>query len=67
MTPKDYMKFIYSEDFINAPEIGYNEVLSFGNMLENQFEVYDDPMVVEYYFGSIQNTKVWTGKALDWF
>lgn len=51
LTPKDYYeKFIYSEDFINAPEIGYNEVLSFGNMLENQFEVYDDPMVVEYYF-----------------
>lgn len=45
-----YEKFIYSEDFINAEEIGYNRVLSSGNMLENQFEVYENPIVVEYYF-----------------
>ena len=30
--------------------IGYNEVLSFGNVLENQFEVYENGIVVEYYF-----------------
>ena len=34
-----YHRFIYSADFVNAEQIGYNEVLSFGNMLENQFEV----------------------------
>ncbi|OPJ55294.1 hypothetical protein [Alkalithermobacter paradoxus] len=45
-----YERFIYSKDFINAEKVGYNEVLSFGNMLENQFEVYDNPIVVEYYF-----------------
>ncbi|KXZ40554.1 hypothetical protein SAMN05661008_00748 [Alkalithermobacter thermoalcaliphilus JW-YL-7 = DSM 7308] len=45
-----YERFIYSKDFINAEKIGYNEVLSFGNMLENQFKVYDDPIIVEYYF-----------------
>jgi len=51
LTPGDYYKkFIYSEDFKNAEQIGYNEVLSAGNMLENQFEVYDNPIVVEYYF-----------------
>ena len=33
--------------FLNAEEIGYNEVLSSGNMLENQFEVYDNAIVVE--------------------
>ncbi len=51
LTPSEYYEeFIYSEDFKNAEQIGYNEVLSFGNMLENQFEVYEDPIIVEYYF-----------------
>lgn len=51
LTPAEYYEeFIYSADFINAPEVGYNEVLSSGNMLENQFDVYDNPIIVEYYF-----------------
>lgn len=51
LTPGQYYeKFIYDQDYINAEKVGYNQVLSSGNMLENQFEVYDDPIVVEYYF-----------------
>lgn len=51
LTPAEYYEeFIYSADFINAPEVGYNKVLSSGNMLENQFDVYDNPIIVEYYF-----------------
>ncbi|MDI9475511.1 MAG: hypothetical protein ACOX0L_04185 [Natronincolaceae bacterium] len=51
LTPSRYYeKFIYTEDFKNAEAIGYNEVLSMGNMIENQFEVYDNAIVVEYYF-----------------
>lgn len=51
LTPNEYYaEFVYSHDFINAEEVGYNRVLSSGNMLENQFEVYQDPIVVEYYF-----------------
>lgn len=51
LTPTEYYdQFIYSEDFVNAEETGYNEVLSSGNAVENQFEVYDNPIVVEYYF-----------------
>lgn len=51
LTPSEYYKrFIYSQDFLNAEKIGYNEVLSFGNMLENQFEIYLRPIIVEYYF-----------------
>lgn len=45
-----YEKFIYTADFINPEEIGYNVVLSSGNMTENQFEVYENSIVVEYYF-----------------
>lgn len=51
MTPRQYyQRFIYTRDFASAPEVGYNEVLSYGNMLENQFKVYHNPIVVEYYF-----------------
>lgn len=54
LTPSQYYeKFIYSEDFLSAPEIGYNEVLSSGNMVENQFEVYTNAIVVEYYIPEI--------------
>jgi len=63
LTPSEYYgKFIYSEDFINAESIGYNEVLSFGNMLENQFEVYDNPIVVEYYFSGFEPQY----EGMDW-
>jgi hypothetical protein len=51
LTPSQYYeKFIYAEDYANAEQIGYNKVLSSGNALENQFEVYNNPIVVEYYF-----------------
>lgn len=51
LTPsKYYDEFIYSEDFKNAEAVGYNEVLSSGNMAENQFEVYQNAIIVEYYF-----------------
>lgn len=63
LTPSEYYeKFIYSEDFINAEKVGYNEVLSFGNMLENQFEVYENPIVVEYYFSGFHPEY----EGMDW-
>ncbi|NLJ96447.1 MAG: hypothetical protein GX321_04780 [Clostridiales bacterium] len=63
LTPSEYYdRFIYSEDFISAPQVGYNEVLSFGNMLENQFEVYESPIVVEYYFPGFDPDY----EGLDW-
>jgi len=63
LTPSEYYDiFVYSKDFINAPEIGYNEVLSMGNMLENQFDVYDNPIIVEYYFSGFNPEY----EGLDW-
>lgn len=63
LTPSQYYeKFIYSEDFVNAEEIGYNQVLSSGNMLENQFEIYENPIVVEYYFSGFNPDYA----GLDW-
>lgn len=63
LTPSSYYdKFIYSEDFMSAPQVGYNEVLSFGNALENQFEVYESPIVVEYYFPGFNEEY----EGMDW-
>lgn len=63
LTPGEYyQRFIYSADFINAEQIGYNEVLSAGNMLENQFEVYAQPIIVEYYFSGFNPEYM----GLDW-
>ena len=69
LTPSEYYaKFVYSADFINAEQIGYNQVLSTGNMLENQFEVYDNPIIVEYYFSGFEPAyQEWTGKASVWY
>ena len=51
LTPSQYYdRFIYEKNYITAEKVGYNEVLSTGNMLENQFEVYEDAIIVEYYF-----------------
>ncbi len=63
LTPgRYYEKFIYTEDFAAAEQIGYNEVLSSGNMLENQFEVYENPIVVEYYFSGFDPKY----EGMDW-
>ncbi|MDR5659625.1 hypothetical protein RH915_08970 [Serpentinicella sp. ANB-PHB4] len=63
LTPSEYYEeFIYTADFVNAEQIGYNEILSSGNMLENQFEVYDDPIIVEYYFPGFDEDY----KGMDW-
>lgn len=63
LTPSEYYeRFIYSADFIKAEQVGYNEVLSSGNMLENQFEVYDNAIVVEYYFPGFDSKY----SGLDW-
>lgn len=63
LTPAEYYdRFVYSHDFANAPQVGYNEFLSFGNMLENQFEVYPDAVIVEYYFPGFEAQY----EGMDW-
>ena len=63
LTPDEYYKkFIYSADFAAAEQVAYNEVLSFGNMLENQFEIYENAIVVEYYFPGFEAKY----EGMDW-
>jgi len=55
LTLKEYYhQFICTNNFINADQIGFNEILSSGNMIENQFEIYQNPIIVEYYFAGFK-------------
>jgi hypothetical protein len=45
-----YSKFIYDEDFANAPQVALNHRLSTGNSIDNSTEFYPGSMIVEYYF-----------------
>ena len=51
LTFNEYFKrFVYSHDFINAPEISYNRTLGKGNTINNISVVYPNSAVVEYHF-----------------
>ena len=63
LTPAEYYDvFVYSNDFSNAEKIGYNEVLSYGNAVENQFEAYPGSIIVEYYFSGFDPKY----EGMDW-
>jgi len=63
LTPAEYYDvFVYSNDFANAEKIGYNEVLSYGNAVENQFEAYPGSIIVEYYFSGFDPKY----EGMDW-
>ena len=57
-----YQNYIYDQDYINAPEIGENEIISHGLMLENLEEVYPDAEYVEYYFPGFEEEM----GGMDW-
>lgn len=51
LTFSDYFdRFVYNQDFIAAPQIGYNESVGQGNMIDNWREFYPDGLMVEYHF-----------------
>jgi len=41
---------VYSNDFANPDRINYNEFSGLGNTNNNALRVYEDSIVVEYYF-----------------
>jgi hypothetical protein len=45
-----YAKFIYDEDFTNAPQLALNHRLGTGNSIDNSQEYYPGEMIVEFYF-----------------
>ena len=44
-----YDKFIYDEDFLNANIIGINAVVSWGVMIDNIYDEYEDGEYIEFY------------------
>jgi len=57
-----HKKFIYDVDFVNAEQVGYNKTLSYGNSLNNSFEVYKNSIIVEYYFSGFDPQY----EGMDW-
>ena len=57
-----YKKFIYDVDFVNAEQVGYNKTLGHGNSLNNNFEVYKNSIIVEYYFSGFDPQY----EGMDW-
>ena len=50
LTPREYLReFVYTKDFANASEIGYNRTIGHGNTINNIATIYPDAIVVEYY------------------
>jgi len=47
---KYFEEFVYSHDFANAKEIGYNRSIGGGNTINNVFDSYPKSIVVEYHF-----------------
>lgn len=50
-TPAEYFdKFVYDKDFVKVGTISYNKTQGIGLTIENQFEVYPNSTIVEYYY-----------------
>lgn len=63
LTPAEYYDvFVYSNDFADPEKIGYNEVFTYGNAVENQFEAYPGTIIVEYYFSGFDPKY----EGMDW-
>jgi hypothetical protein len=45
-----YDKFIYSDDFVNADQVGYNTTIGAGNTINNATDVYPNSYIAEYHF-----------------
>ena len=55
-------RFVYSQDFLQAPEVSYNEQLFSGNMINNAPTVYGGSIIVEYHFDGIEEQYA----GIDW-
>ena len=64
-----YKKFVYDADFLEAPQIIYNQPVQRGNSLVNLKEIYPDAEFVEYHFPGIDpqyNGMDWRSLLLLW-
>ncbi|MCA0756758.1 hypothetical protein KP806_17005 [Paenibacillus sp. N4] len=63
LTFKEYYdKFVYGKDFINAEEVGDNEIKGHGNTIVNIEEVFPGSRVMDYYFSGFDKQY----EGMDW-
>lgn len=63
LKPIDYLEeFVYDADFMEAEQISYNEIISDTGWIENQFGIYHNSIIVEYYFSGFNPNFV----GMDW-
>lgn len=63
LKPLDYfMDFVYDADFIKAEQVAYNEIISDTGWIENQFGIYHNSIIVEYYFSGFNPSF----QGMDW-
>ncbi|NJD02611.1 MAG: hypothetical protein FIA99_08460 [Ruminiclostridium sp.] len=64
-----YKKFVYNADFLEAPQIVFNQPVQRGNSLVNLKEAYPDALSVEYHIPGIDpqyNGMDWKSLILMW-
>lgn len=55
LTVSDYIsRYVYNEDYQNAPIVSIDQIVASGNALENVQEVFSDCRFVEYYFPGVK-------------
>lgn len=65
LTPAKYFEeFIYSRDFLNTEHVGYNKIFNSGAVTENQFEVYPDAIIIDYYMPADPDMLNWESLRL---
>lgn len=64
LSMSDYFrKFVYNADYVTAPILGINTVISSGNSQENVLEAYPNCYFIEFYFPGISSES----KGFDWY
>lgn len=63
LTPEEYWKeFVYDKDFKNSTQKSYNEIIGKSLVKENQFLIYENAIIVEYYIDG-SNPEL---EGIDW-
>lgn len=58
-----YTRFVYSQDFASANQVGYNHSLSTANVVDNSYDFYPNSIIVEYF---LPGTNPEYGAGLSW-
>lgn len=60
--PEYFAQYVYNADYLQAPEIGVDQIMASGNSIENVTEAYPNGRFVEFHFPGLDENK----KGFDW-